>query len=138
MNIFSPIYCSFIYLPLWVSLLRSFIHVFMGLFVFLLVSFESSWYVLDTNSLWDLCFPSCSDGKESACNPGSLGSQRRRWQPTPVFLLGEFHGQRSLADYMRSQRVGQTERLIHTHHADICITNIFLFSPSLCPTFLFS
>ena len=25
--------------------------------------------------------------------------QRRKWQPTPVFLLGEFHGQRSLAGY---------------------------------------
>jgi len=24
---------------------------------------------------------------------------RRKWQPTPIFLLGEFHGQRSLADY---------------------------------------
>ena len=25
-------------------------------------------------------------------------SLRRKWQPTPVFLPGEFHGQRSLAD----------------------------------------
>ena len=24
---------------------------------------------------------------------------RRKWQPTPVFLLGEFHGQRSLVGY---------------------------------------
>ena len=24
-------------------------------------------------------------------------SQRRKWQPTPVFLLGKSHGQRSLA-----------------------------------------
>ena len=24
---------------------------------------------------------------------------RRKWQPTPVFLLGEFHEQRSLAGY---------------------------------------
>ena len=24
---------------------------------------------------------------------------RREWQPTPVFLSGEFHGQRSLAGY---------------------------------------
>ena len=24
---------------------------------------------------------------------------RRKWQPTPVFLPGESHGQRSLADY---------------------------------------
>ena len=26
-------------------------------------------------------------------------NQRRKWQPTPVFLSGEFHGQRSLVDY---------------------------------------
>ena len=26
-------------------------------------------------------------------------SWRRKWQPTPVFLPGEFHGQRSLAGY---------------------------------------
>ena len=33
---------------------------------------------------------------------------RRKWQPTPVFLPGESHGQRSLAGYksMGSQRVG--------------------------------
>ena len=32
----------------------------------------------------------------------SLGQKipwRRKWQPTPVFLPGEFHGQRSLAGY---------------------------------------
>ena len=26
-------------------------------------------------------------------------SWRRKWQPTPVFLLGKSHGQRSLVDY---------------------------------------
>ena len=25
--------------------------------------------------------------------------QRRKWKPTPVFLPGEFHGQRSLEGY---------------------------------------
>ena len=48
-----------------------------------------------------------SDGKESACNAGELGSipgsgkipRGRAWQPTPIFLPGEFHGQRSLASY---------------------------------------
>jgi len=28
-----------------------------------------------------------------------MGSWRRKWQPTPVFLPGEFHGQRSLVGY---------------------------------------
>ena len=32
----------------------------------------------------------------------------KEWQPAPVFLPGEFHGQRNLADYspLGSQRVG--------------------------------
>ena len=53
-------------------------------------------------------FPGGSVGKESAYNaedPGSITrserspGERMEWQPTPVFLPGEFHGQRSLADY---------------------------------------
>ena len=45
--------------------------------------------------------------KEPACNAGDIGSilgsgrspGRRKWQPTPVFLSGNSHGQRSLAGY---------------------------------------
>ena len=45
----------------------------------------------------DKGFPGGSDGKESACNAGDLGSipglgrfpWRRIWQPTVVFLTGE-------------------------------------------------
>jgi len=52
-------------------------------------------------------FPCGSDDKESTCNVGDLGSipglgrfpWRRAWQLTPVFLLRESHGQRSLAGY---------------------------------------
>ena len=40
-----------------------------------------------------LGFPGGSDGKESSCNAGDLGSisglGRRTWQPIPVFLPGE-------------------------------------------------
>ena len=40
--------------------------------------------------------------KESACNAGDWRSSledplERKWQPIPVLLPGEFHGQRSLA-----------------------------------------
>ena len=28
-----------------------------------------------------------------------LGRKARKWQPTPVFVPGKFHGQRSLAGY---------------------------------------
>ena len=43
--------------------------------------------------------PGGPDDKESACNTRDLGliSWRREWLPTPVFLSGEFHGQRRMA-----------------------------------------
>ena len=55
-------------------------------------------------------FPEGSDGRESAYNAGAAGDSgsipkvrkipwRRAWQPTPVSLPGESHGQRSLVDY---------------------------------------
>ena len=53
------------------------------------------------------CRPGGSDGKESALwcqrprfNPWVGKSPwRRGWQPTPVFLSGEFHGQSILPGY---------------------------------------
>ena len=50
-------------------------------------------------------FPGSSVGKEPTYNAGDPGlipgkiPWRRKWQPTPVFLPGESHGQRSLAGY---------------------------------------
>ena len=52
-------------------------------------------------------FPGCARGKESAANAGDAGDTdlipgsgrfpwRRAWQPPPVFLPGESHGQRRL------------------------------------------
>ena len=52
--------------------------------------------------------PGGSDGKESACLPYGrprfdpwVGKTpwRREWLPTPVFLLREFHEQRTLVSY---------------------------------------
>ena len=41
---------------------------------------------------------------------------RRKWQPTPVFSPGEFHGQRSLAGYppWGRRELDRTEQLTHT------------------------
>ena len=52
-------------------------------------------------------FPGSSDPKESTSNVEDLGSipwlgrfpWRRAWQPTPVFLPGESHGQMGLVGY---------------------------------------
>ena len=50
-----------------------------------------------------LGFPSCSEVKNSPANAvQSLGWEdplRRKWQPTPVFLPGKSHWQRSLMGY---------------------------------------
>ena len=42
---------------------------------------------------------------------------RRTWQPSPIFLPGEFHGQRNLAGYSprSSKELDTTEQLTHTH-----------------------
>ena len=67
----------------------------------------------------------CCSGKESICQCKTHGFHpwvgkipwRRKWQPTPVFLLRESHGQRSLVTYSPWGRkeLGMTERVTHTH-----------------------
>ena len=56
---------------------------------------------------------------------------RREWQLTPVFLPGEFHGERSLVGYRPwdCKESDMTERLTHTHthtHTHTVITTGFL------------
>ena len=58
------------------------------------------WYILTWLPRWLSC-------KESACHVDLASvspwvgkiSWRREWLPTPVFLPGEFHGQKSLVGY---------------------------------------
>ena len=69
-------------------------------------------------------YPGGSDGKESACNAGDTGlilgsgrsPWRRKWPPTPVFLPGKSHGQRSWMGYSPwgCKESDMTEH-IHTH-----------------------
>ena len=80
-----------------------------------------------------------SDGKDSACQYRKLERHRfnpwvrkilwrKEWQPTPVFLPGEFHGQRSLAGYSPwcLKESHMTEQLTHTHtHTH---THIFIYT----------
>ena len=75
-------------------------------------SLRKSAWVWRTLLLNILGFPGGSVGKEFACNAGdSLQLRRpgfnpwvgkiwrRKWQPTPLFLPGKSHGQKSLACY---------------------------------------
>ena len=49
---------------------------------------------------------------------------KRKWQPTPVFLHGKFHGQRSLAGY--SPQSHKESNMIE--HACVNVQYIYLFS----------
>ena len=61
--------------------------------------------------------PDGSAGKESACQCGRCRfspwvrkiAGRGKWQPTPVFLPGESHGQRSLASYSHAVAKSRTQ-----------------------------
>ena len=56
----------------------------------------------------------------------SLSPWSRVWQPTPVFLPGEFHGQRSLAGYSSQghKESDTTEVVFHAHRSlgSLCCT----------------
>ena len=84
-------------------------HVFPRSSRFLSTTFQVYWDFRPVSSLLYTpvkCRKSGSDCKESFSNVGdwvwSLGwedSLDRKWQPTPVFLPGKSHGQRSLVGY---------------------------------------
>ena len=79
-------------------------------------------------------FPGGASGKEPACQcrrGKRLGVQsleregpwRRAWQPTPVLLTGEYHGQGSLGGYRPggSQRVRHPWNGLASTHIYVCI-----------------
>ena len=62
---------------------------------------------------------------------------KREWQPTPVFLPGKSHGQRSLVSYSPwgCKELDTTERLTLPHFHGVCaelegLTNPSFLSPS--------
>ena len=78
----------------------------------------------------------CSEVKASPCNVGGLSSipgvgkipWRRKWQPTPVFLPGESHGQRSLVGYSpRGHKESDTTERLHFHFHKM-YGNLILYS----------
>ena len=64
---------------------------------------ESGWYECDTSKTFYIIV--LDDPKSLKCRRPEFNpwvgktSQRRAWQPIPVFLPGESHGQRSLVGY---------------------------------------
>ena len=63
-----------------------------------------------------LCFPGGLDCKESNCNVGdlclipALGRFPWTWQPAPVFLPRESHGQRVLGGYSTVHGVAKSRQ----------------------------
>ena len=80
-------------------------------------------------------FPGGADGKESACNVSDPGPDtwvrtipwRREWHPTPLFLPGESHGQRSLegCSPWGHKELDTTEQL--TKHHEVVGAMIIIF-----------
>ena len=65
---------------------------------------SSSQYSFELHRVAVMEFPGGTSGKEPACQSKSLPwvgkiPWRKAWQPTPVFLPGESHRQRSLGGY---------------------------------------
>ena len=85
-------------------------------------------------------------GKESACQCRKRGfspwvgkiSWRRKWQPTPVFLPGKFHGHRSLAGYSPwgLKELVTTSQLNNNVKTSLCLSPVLLFSVSFGKLFL--
>ena len=79
-------------------------------------------------------FPQWLSSKESACNAGDTGSIPGSgrspggwaWQPPPVFLPGESHGQRSLTDHGVAKSWIWLKRL--SMHAHCVITACIFFT----------
>ena len=93
-------------------------------------------------------FPGSSDGKESACNTGDLGSipglGRSPGEGTVThswFLPGEFHGQRSLAGYSPwgHRELDTTEQITQTPYIIkircLLWMYVHLFDPYRTPSF---
>ena len=99
--------------------------IFSELFILLFIPFFKKKEALKVE------FPGGSEVKASACNAGDLGSipgsgrspGKGNGNPTPVFLPGESHGQRSLAGYSPQghKESDTTERLHSLHSLNDCV-----------------
>ena len=78
---------------------------------------------LSTGNYW-LGFSGGASGKESACQCRRCRfNPWRKWQTTPVYLPGKFHGQRSLVGYS----LWGHEESDMTEHTSLSLSNNWLF-----------
>ena len=92
-------------------------------------------------------FPRWHSGKNPPANardagliPGSRRSPSRKLQPTPVFLPGRFHGQRSLAGYSpwghRVRHDWAHSTAAHRNDYDTILCQVQIFSQNLIERYL--
>ena len=63
------------------------------------------------------------------CSIGHEDFPVRKWQPTPIFLPGEFHGQRTLAGYSpRGHKELDTTVQLSSYVASIKMVQMSLFA----------
>ena len=101
--------------PVWISLPFPSLLIYLSLYDECLLLLSQFSYLSISLSKW-------LSGKESTCWRRIRGfdpwvrkiPQRRKWQHTPVFLLGKSHGQRSLEGYIQWGCKELNERA-HTH-----------------------
>ena len=92
-------------------------------------------------------FPDGSVDKEASCKARDTGDVSlipesgrspggKKWQPTPVFLPGKFHGQRSLEGYTpgRHKESDTTEHMAYTDTD----TYVYIYIHTYIHSFLYS
>ena len=98
-------------------------------------------YIFYINYFYKVGFPWCLNGKQSACQCRRHRFDpwveeipwRRKWQHTPVFLPGKYHGQRSLVGYSPwgCKRVGH-DLATNQKQFTLDINNIWLWAKPFC------
>ena len=86
-----------------------------------------------------ISFSSCLESfPASGSIPVRKEHWRRKWQPTPVFLPAESHGQRRLVGYSWKEESDMTEQLNHYHHRmisdsylQLCLSHLPLAPPEI-------
>ena len=95
-----------------------------------------------------LLFPAGASGKEPSCQCRRRKGRRfnpwvgeipwsRKWQPTPVFLLGESHGQRNLVGYGPQGRKELDTRLKRLSTPSLAVPFLSVIVIEVCTFFLF-
>ena len=100
--------------------------------------FHNPVFIPINSCIYDLIVPGGSEDKASAYNVGDPGSipgrkisWRRKWLPTPVFLPGKSHGQRTLVGCSPwgHKELDTTERLHFLSLISLDFVHLILYFP---------